>query len=144
MKHVIKFLANSYLNCYSFTFDPFMRHNFWNFLFGYGFAILTLYGTHQPQVQRYCSLPSLSHAIKLVQLLNLLELKRPCNLINLPPLCCLIQGLTANNSIPYIYNAFDCSHWDSWYVCNHFVLYPELIFSKNLLLDFITNDQLFF
>ncbi|XP_021962512.2 sodium-coupled monocarboxylate transporter 1 [Folsomia candida] len=49
---------------FDFTFDPFMRHNFWNFFFGYGFANMTLYGTHQPQVQRYCSLPSVGHAIK--------------------------------------------------------------------------------
>ncbi|XP_035714440.1 sodium-coupled monocarboxylate transporter 1 [Folsomia candida] len=49
---------------FDFTFDPFMRHNFWNFFFGFGFAIFSLYGTHQPQVQRYCSLPSVGHAIK--------------------------------------------------------------------------------
>jgi sodium-coupled monocarboxylate transporter 8/12 len=47
-----------------FTVDPFMRHNVLNIVLGQGFTIFCLYGTHQPQVQRYCSLPTLKDAIK--------------------------------------------------------------------------------
>ncbi|CAL8115700.1 unnamed protein product [Orchesella dallaii] len=52
------------LELFNLTVDPFMRHNTLNFFLGTGFAIFTGFATHQPQVQRYCSLPSLGHAIK--------------------------------------------------------------------------------
>ncbi|CAG7838062.1 unnamed protein product [Allacma fusca] len=54
------------LDLLDFTVDPFMRHNTLNFVLGSGFSMLCLYGTHQPQVQRYCSLPSFRHAMKAV------------------------------------------------------------------------------
>ncbi|ODN04385.1 Sodium-coupled monocarboxylate transporter 1 [Orchesella cincta] len=52
------------LELFNFTVDPFMRHNTLNFFLGTGFAIFSGFATHQPQVQRYCSLPSLGHAIR--------------------------------------------------------------------------------
>lgn len=47
---------------YSFTFDPFTRHNFWNFLLGAGFHAIMQPGIHQLQVQRYSGMPSCSKA----------------------------------------------------------------------------------
>jgi hypothetical protein len=54
------------LSLYRFTVDPFMRHNTLNFILGTGFSVFTSFGTHQPQVQRYCSLPTLKQAIGFV------------------------------------------------------------------------------
>ncbi|CAL8102774.1 unnamed protein product [Orchesella dallaii] len=49
-------------NFFDFTFDPFSRHNFWNFLIGTGFHAIMQPGTHQLQVQRYSSMPTCSKA----------------------------------------------------------------------------------
>jgi SSS family transporter len=52
------------LNFFNMEFNIFARHNTLNFLIGFGFALLFLSGTHQPQVQRYSSLPTLKIAIR--------------------------------------------------------------------------------
>ncbi|CAG7817718.1 unnamed protein product [Allacma fusca] len=65
------------LHLFDLTVDPFMRHNTLNFILGYGFNVLCLYGTYQPQVQRYCSLPTFRHAVKSILLsvgLNILTM----------------------------------------------------------------------
>jgi hypothetical protein len=43
-----------------------MRHNTLNFILGFGFTLLCLNSTHQPQVQRYSSLPSVQIAIRAI------------------------------------------------------------------------------
>ncbi|XP_041362105.1 sodium-dependent multivitamin transporter-like [Gigantopelta aegis] len=45
-----------------FSFDPTTRHSFWSIVIGAGFMWMSLYGTHQAQVQRCISLPSLRKA----------------------------------------------------------------------------------
>ncbi|ODM98275.1 Sodium-coupled monocarboxylate transporter 1 [Orchesella cincta] len=49
-------------NFFDFTFDPFSRHNFWNFLIGTGFHAIMQPGVSQLQVQRYSSMPTCSKA----------------------------------------------------------------------------------
>ncbi len=55
-----------YFPCYSWNVDPFERYNTVNFIVGYGIAIICFYGTHQPTVQRYSSVPTFRDAIKYV------------------------------------------------------------------------------
>ncbi|XP_021965091.2 sodium-coupled monocarboxylate transporter 1 isoform X1 [Folsomia candida] len=50
------------LNFIDTTFDPFMRHNIWNFLLGSTFYAVLQPAVQQLQVQRYCSMPTLAKA----------------------------------------------------------------------------------
>ena len=43
-----------------------MRHNTLNFILGFGFTLICMNSTHQPQVQRYSSLPTLQIAIRAI------------------------------------------------------------------------------
>ncbi|CAG7825716.1 unnamed protein product [Allacma fusca] len=62
------------LDLFDWTVDPFMRHNTLNFILGYGFNVICLYGASQQQVQRYCSLPSFKDCVKAIWLSVILNL----------------------------------------------------------------------
>ncbi|ODM96289.1 Sodium-dependent multivitamin transporter [Orchesella cincta] len=83
------------LELFIFKIDPFMKHNFYNFLFGYGFMTLMEMATCQPIVQRYSSLPTRKDALKSV------FMGIPLHIV--PSFLCLLIGIF----LQAIYNGSD-------------------------------------
>jgi len=59
-------LFRSVFICRSFDFDPTQRLTFWSTVIGGTFSTLGIFGVGQANVQRYCSLPTLAQAKRLV------------------------------------------------------------------------------
>ena len=49
-------------NTHSMDPDPFIRHTFWTLLIGGGTNMMTVYGAHQVNLQRYSSVKSLTQS----------------------------------------------------------------------------------
>ncbi|CAL8086978.1 unnamed protein product [Orchesella dallaii] len=76
------------LELFNFKLDPFMKHNFYNFIFGYGFMTLMEMATCQPIVQRYSSLITRRDALKSV------FMGIPLHIV--PSFLCLLIGIFLN------------------------------------------------
>lgn len=58
---------------FSFNPNPFIRHSFWNLIFGGFLTSLTVYGSNQATIQRYLTMRTVKDAQKLIFLNSILS-----------------------------------------------------------------------
>uniref|UniRef100_A0A3P8P3R2 Solute carrier family 5 member 8 n=1 Tax=Astatotilapia calliptera TaxID=8154 RepID=A0A3P8P3R2_ASTCA len=116
------------INFVDFDINPLRRHTFWTLVFGGAFTWSSIYGTYQPQVQRYNSCKSIKHA-RLALFINVLGL-----------VCTLTSSVISGLCLYSFYK--NCDPWKAGQVSSPDQLLPYLV--MDILADHQGLPGLFF
>uniref|UniRef100_A0A3P9CQ21 Solute carrier family 5 member 8 n=1 Tax=Maylandia zebra TaxID=106582 RepID=A0A3P9CQ21_9CICH len=116
------------INFVDFDINPLRRHTFWTLVIGGAFTWSSIYGTYQPQVQRYNSCKSIKHA-RLALFINVLGLA-----------CTLTSSVISGLCLYSFYK--NCDPWKAGQVSSPDQLLPYLV--MDILADHQGLPGLFF
>uniref|UniRef100_A0AAX7VJJ3 Solute carrier family 5 member 8 n=1 Tax=Astatotilapia calliptera TaxID=8154 RepID=A0AAX7VJJ3_ASTCA len=116
------------INFVDFDINPLRRHTFWTLVIGGTFGWSAVYGTYQPQVQRYNSCKSIKHA-RLALFINVLGL-----------VCTLTSSVISGLCLYSFYK--NCDPWKAGQVSSPDQLLPYLV--MDILADHQGLPGLFF